>query len=190
MNWSVLRTLLGKYYGGVSSREEEKQMLDLLNQEDLPGEFYEDKILITGMHAGEEIPEPSTDLDKRILSAINKSEKEKRIIHGSRRLYSFVSVAASIIIIIGFWFIFDKKNHLKDTYQDPQLAYNETIEVLYRVSFNLNKGRDQINELSLIGETRSKLGLITDSRETIRQELNALKYIESSIEMLDLTNNK
>ena len=95
-------------------------------------------------------------------------------------------MAAAILIIISFWFILEDKSRVIDTYSDPQLAYNETIKVLYRVSSNLNTGRDQMEELSIISQTKSRLNLIPESRDAVAGELKALKYIENSIELLGM----
>ncbi len=184
MKWSVLKELLEKYYAGTSSEDEEKELRILLEQEDLPSGYSEDRMLIIGMSGNKEIPEPSDDLNDRIMSAIDDSEKHKDILPGRRRIYSIISVAATILIIIGFWFVLEDKGRYKDTYTDPQLAYNETVEVLYRISANLNRGRDQLEELSLIERTHSRLNLIPESRDAVAGELRALKYIENSIEML------
>jgi len=184
MKWSVLKELLEKYYAGTSSEDEEKQLRLLLEHEDLPSEFDEDRILITGLYGKEKIPEPSSNLNGKIMSAIDDSEKNIKIIPGKRRLYSIISVAASVVIIISLWFLLQDTTQFKDTYTDPQLAYNEAVEVLYRVSSNLNKGRDQLEELSLIEQTHSRLNLIPESRDAVAGELRALKYIENSIEML------
>jgi len=186
MNWSVLKKLLEEYYDGSSSADEEKKMLELLKHENLPSEFSEDRMMITGLFGNEEIPEPSPDLDERIMTSIDESERNRKIISGKRRLYSIISVAAAILIIISFWFILEDNSRVKDTYSDPQLAYNETIEVLYNVSSNLNKGRDQMEELSMISQTKSRLNLIPESRNVVAGEFKALKYIENSIELLGM----
>ncbi len=184
MKWSVLKELLEKYFAGTSSEDEEQELRMLLEYEDLPSEFDEDRILITGLYGKEKIPEPSGDLYGKIMSAIDESERKIKIIPGKRRLYSIVSVAASVLIIISLWFLLQDTTQFKDTYTDPQLAYNEAVEVLYRVSSNLNKGRAQLEELSLIEQTHTRLNLIPESRDAVAGELKALKYIENSIEML------
>jgi len=185
----VLKKLLEKYYAGSSTADEELKILELLRRRDLPVEFYDDRNLMEGLHGNNDIPEPSADMETRIMTAIDESEKEKRIISGKRRLYSIVSVAATILIILSFWFILVDKGGIKDTFSDPQLAYNETAEVLYRVSANLNKGINPMEELTLIGDTKSKLELIPESRNAVTKELDALKYIGNSIRLLNMNVN-
>ena len=189
MKWSVLNELLEKYYAGSSSADEERMMRELLAYEDLPQEFYDDRMLIAGLFGSEEIPEPSSDLNDRVMSAIDESEQNINIVSGQRRLFSIISAAATVVIIIGLWFLLGDKNRFRDTYSDPQLAYNETVEILNRVSTNLNKGRDQLEELSLINRTKSRLNIIPESRDAVADELKALKYIDNSIQMLGLDQN-
>jgi hypothetical protein len=189
MKWSVLNELLEKYYAGSSSADEERMMRELLAYEDLPQEFYDDRMLIAGLFGSEEIPEPSSDLNDRVMSAIDESEQNINIVSGQRHLFSIISAAATVVIIIGLWFLLGDKNRFRDTYSDPQLAYNETVEILNRVSTNLNKGRDQLEELSLINRTKSRLNIIPESRDAVADELKALKYIDNSIQMLGLDQN-
>ncbi|HDZ41920.1 MAG TPA: hypothetical protein ENH59_09635 [Bacteroidetes bacterium] len=185
MNWSVLKKLLEKYYDGTSTADDEQKILELLERNDLPAEFYDDRLLMEGLHGGN-IPEPSPDLNDRIMAAIDESEK--KIISGKRRLYSIVSVAAGLLIILSFWFTLADKPGLKDTFDDPQLAYNETVKVLYQLSDNLNTGRTHIKELSMINDARAKLELISGSGNVVLRELNALRYIENSVELLNINN--
>ncbi|MDT8400932.1 MAG: hypothetical protein RQ743_04490 [Bacteroidales bacterium] len=187
MNWSVLKRLLEKYYDGTSTADEEQKIFELLERKDLPSEFYEDRLLMEGLHG--DIPEPSPDLDVRIMTVIDESEKEKIIMSGKRRLYSIVSVAAGILIILSFWFVLADKSGLKDTFDDPQLAYNETVKVLYQLSDNLNTGRAQMEELSVINDARAKLELIPESGNVVSRELKALRYIENSVNLLNMNKN-
>ncbi|MDZ7738685.1 MAG: hypothetical protein U5K32_06395 [Bacteroidales bacterium] len=187
MNRSLLDKLLDKYYRGATSGEEERMLLDLLSREDLPQQYAEDRILIAGIYDNEDIPEPSAGLNDRILEAIDGSEKEEKKHRNKRILYGAMSAAAGILVIISFWFVFDSRGTgLEDTYQDPQLAYNETMEVLYRVSSNLNKGRASMSDLSVIAETESKMQLLPESRSAVTDELKTLKYLDTGMRLLDI----
>lgn len=187
MNWSVLKKLLEKYYEGLTSLEEEEELYNILQHKDLPDEFHEDRLMMEGLHG--DIPEPSPDLDARILASIDESEKERSINSAKYRLYAIVSVAASILIILSFWFVLADNDRLKDTFDDPQLAYNETVRVLNLFSENLNAGMARMEDLSLISDARDKLELIPESRNVVTRELEALKYIENSVELLNPNNH-
>ncbi len=187
MNRSLLDKLLDKYYRGATSGEEEKMLLDLLSREDLPRQYFEDRMLIAGIYGDEDIPEPPAGLNARILEAIDGSEKERRIGHNKRLLYGAMSAAAGILVIISFWFVFNNRGtQFEDTYQDPRLAYNETVEVLYRVSANLNKGRESMSGLSVIAETKSKMQLLPESRSAVADELKTLRYLDTGMRLLNI----
>lgn len=187
MNRSLLDKLLDKYYSGSTSGEEEKMLLDLLSREDLPRQYSEDRMLITGIYGDDDIPEPSAGLNDRILEAIDGSDKERKKVQNKRLLYTALSAAAGILVIISFWFVFNNRGvQFVDTYQDPQLAYNETVEVLYRVSANLNKGREGMSDLSVIAETESKMQLLPEFRSAVTDELKTLRYLDTGMRLLDI----
>lgn len=187
MNRSLLDKLLDKYYSGSTSGEEEKMLLDLLSREDLPQQYAEDRMLIAGIYGDDDIPEPSAGLNDRILEAIDGSDKERKKVQNKRLLYTALSAAAGILVIISFWFVFNNRGvQFVDTYQDPQLAYNETVEVLYRVSANLNKGREGMSDLSVIAETESKMQLLPESRSAVTDELKTLRYLDTGMRLLDI----
>ncbi len=186
MNLSALKTLLDKYYEGRTSAEEEKELVNLLGQDDLPGEYYEDRLMIAGLAGKDGIPEPAAGMEKRIMKFIDDSEEKRSITRKRHRLYAAVSVAASILIIISFWFIFDANRALRDSYSDPQMAYNEAVEALYIVSSNLNKGREQMEGLSMLARTESRIKLLPESREVVSKELEPLRYLGNSLQLMGL----
>jgi hypothetical protein len=190
MNWSALEKLLEKFYEGTSTADDEKKAFEMLQRNDLPPEFYNDRMILEGLFGKSEIPEHSPDLGKKIMTAIDESEKADRKVSTKRLLYSMIGVAASFLLIISFWFLLSENNRIRDTYSDPQLAYNETVEVLYYLSENLNTGRAQMEELSVINDARTKLEMIPESRNTVSKELEPLRYIENSVELLKMNSEK
>jgi len=190
MNLSRLNKLLEEYYEGFLSPADEKSLLELLSTEDLPAEYFDDKMFVTTLHGrGDDIPEPPAGLNDRIMAAIDESEKNKKLIHNKRRFFAVLSAAASILIIISFWFILADNDRLKDTYQDPQLAYNETVKILYSLSANLNKGMRQMSDISMIAHAESKMQMISESRSAITDELEPLKYLDNSMRLLNIGQN-
>lgn len=187
MNRSLLDKLLDKYYRGATSGEEEKMLLDLLSREDLPRQYSEDRMLITGIYGDETIPEPPAGLNDRILEAIDAAEKDSKEVKNKRLLYGALSAAAGVLVIISFWFVFNSRGaRYEDTYNDPQLAYDHTMEVLYRVSSNLNKGRESMSGLSVIAETESKMQLLPESQSAVADQLETLKYLDTGMRLLDI----
>ncbi|MCF8222200.1 MAG: hypothetical protein K9J25_03560 [Bacteroidales bacterium] len=193
MNWSALDRLLDKYYSGDTSREEVEQLLEYLGQPGLPGQYEEDRLLLQSLYGDEAAPGPSPDFNNRILNAIDDYEAEKKLSRAKRQLYAVVSAAASVLIIISIWFTVGRENSFEDTYSDPQLAYNETVEILYTVSANLNRGREEMDNLDALVTTKERLQKVPEAGNVIKDDLEQLKYLGKSMKMLGITdkdNNK
>lgn len=193
MNWSALDRLLDKYYSGDTTPGEVEQLLEYLGQPGLPGQYEEDRLLLQSLYGDEAAPGPSPDFNNRILNAIDDYEAEKKLSRAKRQLYAVVSAAASVLIIISIWFTVGRENSFEDTYSDPQLAYNETVEILYTVSANLNRGREEMDNLDALVTTKERLQKVPEAGNVIKDDLEQLKYLGKSMKMLGITdkdNNK
>lgn len=193
MNWSALDRLLDKYYSGDTTPGEVEQLLEYLGQPGLPGQYEEDRLLLQSLYGDETAPGPSPDFNNRILNAIDDYEAEKKLSRAKRQLYAVVSAAASVLIIISIWFTVGRENSFEDTYSDPQLAYNETVEILYTVSANLNRGREEMDNLDALVTTKERLQKVPEAGNVIKDDLEQLKYLGKSMKMLGITdkdNNK
>ncbi|MGS2763169.1 hypothetical protein [Sinomicrobium sp. M5D2P9] len=82
-----------------------------------------------------------------------KSEKEFRIKPGKKWNYAWMSVAATVVIAVGIWF----SNRPSTEEKEALLAYQETVQALYMIGENLNKGTDKIEYLNEFEETKNKI---------------------------------
>ena len=185
MNLQELDRLLEKYYSGNSSADEEIRLLDLMASESLPDEYNNDRKLLLGMISNDRIPEPDSGFESRIMSRIDESELKGKIVTIKRRLYSIVAVAASLLIVISSYFILSRSVEPIDTFDDPVLAYNATIEVLQQVGRSLDMGTDVLSELAIIGETRENLIMLSQPAREATKNMESLRYIEKGIDLLD-----
>jgi hypothetical protein len=64
-----------------------------------------------------------------------------------------LSAAATILIMIGTYFIFFQKREPADSFSDPRIAYAETMKILNDVSVKLNKGTMALQPISKISTT-------------------------------------
>ena len=183
MNLKELRQLLDKYYEGTSSSQEETILISLLNDDNLPDEFAADRRMFDLLREEREIPQPDNGFEGRIMGAIDKFENERHTVSLKRTIYSVVSVAASLLIVVISYFII-YENRPVDTFDDPILAYNETMRVLQDVSMNLNKGSRAIEELAVFDVARSNLGKLSIPQEVITREMSSLRYIEKGFSLL------
>ncbi len=155
MKEEKLKELLEKYYNGDASDEEEVLLREYFSGEVVfPG--YEAEKDIFGYYIViDKIVPPSDDLETRILQSVDGSGHPRK----SRTARLIVlSAAALLLILIGSYFFFTTRPGVKDTYDDPQIAYIEARRILYDVSVRFNKGTMALQNFARIN-TATEAGL-------------------------------
>lgn len=76
---------------------------------------------------------------------------------GRKKVYSWVAIAASIIILFGV--VVQQNNSVNEfgTYEDPELAMQKTKEALEMVSRYMNTGADDLGYLQEFNSTKNKI---------------------------------
>ena len=137
MKEDELKRLIDKYFEGNSTDDEEIILKKHL-AEQRAGGFDAERDILAGFSESENFPDPSEDLEIKILKAIDEidSQESKKI---SKRFYiSVLGLAATFLLLAGSYFLFVYKAGPKDTYNDPQIAYTETMKILNDISVKLN----------------------------------------------------
>ncbi|TNJ43456.1 hypothetical protein KFZ70_16795 [Tamlana fucoidanivorans] len=82
--------------------------------------------------------------------------------------YKWISVAAVIVLMIGFYI--GKVNHSNDlgTYDDPQLAFNEFSKSMELISNQFNKGTATVGYLNEVNKGTSTLGYLNEIENSTR----------------------
>ena len=173
------------YYDGKSSDKEEQDLIAMVRDSNLPEEYYSERdMLLTLSGKADEIPEPDNGFESRIMQAIDDSEQSARITSLKRRVYTAVSIAASFLILISSVFILNRNSQPADTFDDPLMAYNATVDLLQQVSSTLNSGSEAIGDLALIAETRDKINMLSAPAIKASKDMESLKYLEKSLSIL------
>jgi len=116
---------------------------------------------------------------------VSESLKKRRLV------ISLLSATAGVLILIGSYLFFFHNTEPRDTFSDPELAYIETLKILYDVSSRLNQGKQAIKPVGKIHEVRSKSFEIMNKPETIfKEDMNNLKYIHKAMDMAGLHSNE
>jgi hypothetical protein len=76
---------------------------------------------------------------------------------GSKKVYSWMAVAASILILLGVVVQQNTTGNEFGTYEDPKLAMQETKEVLEMVSRYMNTGADDLGYLEEFNSAKNKI---------------------------------
>ncbi len=148
MKREELKRLLEKYYDGQTSAEEEERLKKYFSGKDILPGFEAEKEIFSHYKMSENIPVPSVDFEDRILKGIADLDKKQRTLSLKKRYITIISAAATILLLVGTYFIFFNREFQEDTYSDPQIAYAETMKILYEVSVKLNKGTEALSPLN------------------------------------------
>ncbi|MEA3480006.1 MAG: hypothetical protein U9R60_17625 [Bacteroidota bacterium] len=146
MSFQTIEKILQKYFEGDTSLQEEEQLKSFFQQDDVPPHLMSLKELFLTYSREKEIEVPDKQFDNDIISRIESegiiSMKRKR----RTTIYMISGIAASILILITFFlYINILTKSIEDTFNDPQIAYNEAKNIMLFVSEKLNRGTEPLN---------------------------------------------
>lgn len=128
MELKVIDNLVEKYLNAETSLQEESRLRDYFSSGNV------------APHLQEYIP----------LFAYFESSREEKFPgqvdfkKSKKRVYSWVAVAASIMIAAGLFFQEPNETNEFGSYEDPELAMQKTIEALQLVSQYMNTGTEEL----------------------------------------------
>lgn len=161
MEYREARDILEKYWLGDSTLEEEKRLKDFFHsrEDDLPADlqevaglfdFYEAEVSL-GMSDN---PQPEVcDLEV-------KRHVGTRPVKLWRRYWEY---AAIFLLVLGSIWLFRpasrtvRETAAVDTFQSPQKAMEATQKALQVLAANLNKGKAEMQKLSIFNEAEQKV---------------------------------
>ena len=147
MSFQTIEKLLQKYFEGETSLQEEDQLKSFFLKDDVPPHLMSLKQLFITYTREKEINVLDEQFDEDLMSRI-ESDKVISIRRKQKsRIYMISSIAASIILIIAFSLYFNTATKsIEDSFNDPQIAYNEAKKVMLFISEKLNKGVQPVSE--------------------------------------------
>lgn len=165
--------LVNKFYNGDTSEEDEKILRALVIDNSCPPGFETEWEYIRFCLASTSVPEPSYDLDIKILRAVDESGSRTLPVKERKRYLIYLSgVAAALLFTFGTYLFFESRGSIKDTYSDPELAYAETMKILMEVSAKLNKGTDNLSPVGKLSNMTDKsLERISQSSSLINKSV-------------------
>lgn len=93
---------------------------------------------------------PQAEEDRKVVS-LNPAQANRK------KVYSWVAVAASIVIMAGVFFQEQQGVSEFGSYEDPEVAMEETKRALDMVSQLMNSGNDNLVHLNEFNNTKNKL---------------------------------
>ena len=147
MESRVIESLLDKYFEAETSGAEEAQLKTyFISGEVAPHLQQYIPIFCYFEQAGKE------NLTKEVTYTPKKKFGE-----GRRKVYSWVAIAASIVILLGV--VIQQENQVSDygTYEDPELAMQKTMEALEMMSVYMNSGTEDLGYIEEFNSTKDKI---------------------------------
>jgi len=183
MNGEELKRLIGKYYNGESTDEEEKALRAYFIENSAPPGYEAEKEIFSFLMEAGEVPEPSAGFEARIIKAVDSSDKKELSLRVRRIMVPLTGIAAGLLILAGSYFFFVNRIEPEDTYTDPEIAYAETMKILLNVSSQINQGKESIKPVGRIHKMKVKsFGSVNKSATLIQKNLKSLGYLRNSDE--------
>ena len=179
--------LLEKYYKAETSGEEEKMLRKYFSSMGRLPEYLPEQDIFSFYSGEEDIPEPSSDFEDRIIAAVGREAKNKGTRLRIKVMYSLSGLAAGIALLAGAYFMFRDSGEPVDTFSDPELAYAETMKILHQVSEKMNSG---MKGLEPIGKMNSATRMVKGSFSTIRKEMSAVSDLEKKLSLIESVDNE
>jgi len=174
-----LNQLIEKYYEGLTSLQEEKQLLEWLRTSP-EGDAYADVLaqLEIMLQLNTDI-KTDPGFDQQIIAALQVDQPTKR--RWLQMSYRLTGIAATVLVFLAVWIGSEllKPTEVYGTINDPKLAFNETTRILDKVSGGLNKG------LKPAQQSTEKLVKGLEKAEKAIQKSNQLNEVNKASQYLN-----
>ena len=161
MELKDVKYLLERFYQGETTLEEESALSGYFNSSNVPNELLADKETFGAMTqlSGESIPSP--EFSKKLEAQIESGFSEPKTIWLNTKTRWLVGIAASVLLLVSIYITntHNTENWKKDTYSDPDLAYQETLKVLNFVSSTMNRNTSNLGYITSIKKSMKPVNL-------------------------------
>jgi hypothetical protein len=173
MEYDKVRDLLHRYYEGLTTEDEERQLGELLSDPAILAHFPGEKHLVS---MSSTVPEPSDGFYDRLTEVTNR---ELHISPGRRLLRHAATVAAAAVILAASWVLLNQygPQAVKDTYTDPAIAMAEVKSILTDVSRKMNTGMEELEPMRKITKAPEAVGEMSRINSIVEDNLSKLRYL-------------
>lgn len=180
MDIKDIEILLEKYFEAETTAEDEEKILRFFrNSGELPENLEKLRPMFEGIYIQRE-EKPDRKFEKDISAMVDSLNKERFKHRYGTKLWLAAGIAAAIVaglIYMNIWRIPDHHldgNLIADTYSDPQKGYEAAKAIMDYVSYNYNKGLEQLNKVPPYPEETQSL---IKALETYNKGFNKLEVI-------------
>ena len=153
-----IEELLNKYWECETSLEEEQQLREFFNGTHVPEQFKEAAVLFRYFRENKKKSIADTGFENKITRKLQPSKS--KIYHLT---YNAMRIAAGIaVLMVAVWFIKTEvrkstPQEIVDTYDDPQLAFEETKKALLMISKGFGQAEEEAKKINLFNEAQEEI---------------------------------
>lgn len=152
MHTEYIDQFLEKFYRGDTTREEEKILSDYFAQADVPEKYAQDKKVFASL-SDYEIGQSDT-FEQRVETFVDSLQAPEVENYQPKRRTMWtkaLSIAASLLIVLSIGFLANRyaennRNTLADTYENPDEAYQATMDALAMFSEKYSEGMEPMKK--------------------------------------------
>lgn len=148
MESRVIENLLDRYFEAETSGTEEAQLKAYFSSGDVAPHLQQ---YIPMFCYFDQAKKENPKRDFEYIPVTSKFEA------GRKKVYSWVAIAASIVILLGI--VVQQENQVSEfgTYEDPELAMQKTMEALEMMSLYMNSGTEDLGYIEEFNNTKDKI---------------------------------
>lgn len=194
MKQEQLRELLERYYDALTTQEEEQLLIELLSSDDLSPEYYNERDALLAILGLATQPEPDHLFESRMEAVLfpgvrPSASKPVADKNRFRKIYiSLLSSAALALLAISVWFLSGNRSGPADSFSSPELAYEETLRTLQKISTEMNRATSRLKPLESIGVAEKSVRNVGERGRLIDQGFTELEAVQKTLTGKGLTN--
>jgi hypothetical protein len=159
MDSSKINKLLNKYWNCETSLEEEQQLQAYFREGNIPEQFRETAALFRYFDEHKKKTLTDVSFDREVLQKVKASKKAKM----ATLVYNIMRIAAGIVVLmIAIWLVRmevrkSTPQEMVDTYDDPNLAFEETKKALMMISKSFGTAEEQARKINLFNKAQEDI---------------------------------
>jgi hypothetical protein len=158
MDFKEREDLLRKYWNCETSLEEEKQLREYFGGDDIPEQLKETANMFRYFEEAKKKSLSDLAFDDQVMRKVNPRQGQIR-----RLMYNSMRIAAGLLVVVAAtWFIRTEvrqtiPQEMVDTYDDPELAFEETKKALLMISKSFGTAEQQTRKINMFNEAQEEI---------------------------------
>jgi hypothetical protein len=158
MDFKERDDLLQKYWNCETSLEEEKQLREYFGGPDIPEQLKETASVFRYFEEAKKKSLNDVAFDGQVMRKVDPRQGQIR-----RLVYNSMRIAAGLVVVIAAtWFIRTEvrqtiPQEMVDTYDDPELAFEETKKALLMISKSFGTAEQHARKINMFNEAQEEI---------------------------------